>query len=89
MVFKLLFPLIALAIYAALADEDILVEVKSKQILNLPNLRQRKTEYLRDEHNLEGCGLSVMDKCYGHFPPDESTPSNLIEVTDNIIFDLE
>ena len=79
MVFKLLLPLISLAVYAALANEDILVEVKSKQILNLPNLRQRKTEYLRDEHNLEGCGLSVMGKCYEHNPPDGSTPTNLIE----------
>ena len=41
------------------------------------------------EHDLEGCGLSVMDKCYGYFPPDGSLPTNLIEVTDNIIFDVE
>ena len=31
------------------------------------------------ENNLEGCGLSVMDKCYGHKPLDGSTPTNLIE----------
>ena len=44
-----------------------------------------KTEYPL-VHELEGCGLSVMDKCYGYLPPDGSVATNLIEVKRNTMF---